>query len=85
MTGHTSFTTPAPHEIGGVILCRRSTGDEPRMGRVVRVHRAPRAGCLTGLRAGTPVSALFRSATLLSTRFPGSPVASLLPTGQGVK
>lgn len=84
MTGHTSSRNPET-TIGGAILCRRSTDDEPRMGRVVRVHRAPRAGCLTGLRAGTPVSALFRSATRLSISPDGFPVAMLLPTGQGVK
>ena len=43
-------------QIGGVILCRRDKG----AGRLTAIdllfHRAPRAGCLTGLRAGTPVS-----------------------------
>ena len=45
-----------PRQIGGVILCRRDKG----AGRLTAIdllfHRAPRAGCLTGLRAGTPVS-----------------------------
>ena len=46
--------------IGGVILRRRvKAPDELALFSVALLHRAPRAGCLTGCRAGTPVSPQF--------------------------
>ena len=43
-------------QIGGAILCRRGTAVIHLTDADDVLHRAPRAGCLTGLRAGTPVS-----------------------------
>lgn len=43
-------------QIGGVILCRRGEGAGRLTAIDLLLHRAPRAECLTGLRAGTPVS-----------------------------
>lgn len=56
MNGHASVTPACIHmKIGGALLRRRDESGEPRMGRALFVHRAPRAVVLTGLRAGTPV------------------------------
>lgn len=56
MTGHTFHRACTQQKIGGAILCRCDKG----VGRLTAIdllfHRAPRAECLTGLRAGTPVS-----------------------------
>ena len=61
MTGHTKYSLDVDirtsTQIGGAILCRRDTalGELAPFNSAV-LHRAPRAGCLTGPGAGTPVS-----------------------------
>ena len=56
VTGHTSTHASNPTHIGGVILCRRGEGAGRLTAIDLLLHRAPRAECLTGLRAGTPVT-----------------------------
>lgn len=56
--GHTNHLDARIYtQIGGATLCRCSKDGGPiPSASGVLAHRAPRAGCLTGLRAGTPVS-----------------------------
>jgi len=56
MPGHTNIHTWSKKQIGGVTLCRRGTAVIHLTDADDVLHRAPRAGCLTGLRAGTPVT-----------------------------
>lgn len=57
MTGHAVHHACISQQIGGAILCRRDKGSLRLMASLCPLlHRAPRAECLTGLRAGTPVS-----------------------------
>ena len=57
MTGHTNSPLARTEtQIGGAILCRRDKGAGRLTAIDLLLHRAPRAECLTGLRAGTPVS-----------------------------
>lgn len=56
VTGHTVHHACISQQIGGVTLCRRGTAVIHLTDADDVLHRAPRAGCLTGLRAGTPVT-----------------------------
>jgi hypothetical protein len=56
VTGHTTTHAHITHALGGVILRRRDKApDELALHEGALLHRAPRAGCLTGCRAGTLV------------------------------
>jgi hypothetical protein len=61
VTGHTTpscfFPVRSSTQVGGAILCRRDTAlRELALLQGAVLHRALRAGCLTGCRAETPVS-----------------------------
>ena len=58
MTGHTNHIHACiQQEIGGAILCRRDEApNELAFLDGALLHRAPRAGCLTGPGAGTLVT-----------------------------
>jgi hypothetical protein len=56
VTGHTTTHAHIMNALGGVNLCRRDKApDELALLTGALLHRAPRAGCLTGCRAGTLV------------------------------
>ena len=87
VTGHTSShaVTHDPHiQIGRATLCRRGKGAARLMAIDLLLHRAPRAECLTGLRAGTPVSrSVYADSFVHRNIAPYSlPVATLRSAGQ---
>ena len=83
MTGHAN---PAhariQSTIGRAILCRRDEAAARRSATLL--HRALRAGCLTGCRAGTPVSRSVYADLFVHRNIvpPSFPVATLGSQGQ---